>query len=160
MRLYFTLLGRDLGGLILQMFSTWSSGLYKLYGILCPWLKLLTLLSFISFLSWKVNYGSLFHNYRTETASRVGEFLLLLLLRLFHRGACVIGKWNVSEEGLRNQRCSSSTASLQKVRKICLHSAAAATRKNLFSLCFCWCFLNLVSQFIWISYDKFNQTSS
>lgn len=100
---YFTSLERDLGDLILQMFHTWSTGLYKLYVILCL-SKNISTFEFINFLSCKVNYGSSFHNYRMETTSHVGEFLLLLLLRLFHYVSCVICKWDVSEKGIKNQR--------------------------------------------------------
>lgn len=69
---------------------------------------------FINFLSCKVNYGSSFHNYKMETTSHVGEFLFLLLLRLFHYVSCVICKWNVSEKGLKNQRSSCSISCIFK----------------------------------------------
>lgn len=105
--LYFTLLGRDLGDLILQMFHTWSTGLYKRYGILHLF-KNIGNFEFINFLSCKVNYGFSFHNYKMETTSYVAEFLFLLLRRLFHYVSCVICKWNVSGKGLKNQRSSCS----------------------------------------------------
>lgn len=116
---------------------------------------------FISFLSCKVNYGSSFHNYRMETTSPVGEYLFLLLLRLFHYVSCVVCKWNVSETGLKNQRssCSINCIFIESM-KDSLELCSSCYKKELvlFMLLLVFSQFFFLSHFLWISYDKFNQS--